>query len=63
MEVLSFKLCRVDLEVKSVWVMSHSRICLRQPTWGKSQTVVCRGITSMARAMAMDAVSPLSVAA
>ena len=30
---------------------------------GEVTTVVCRGITSMARAVAMDAVSPLSVAA
>ncbi|PKM25158.1 MAG: hypothetical protein CVV09_13765 [Gammaproteobacteria bacterium HGW-Gammaproteobacteria-13] len=38
MEVLSFKLCRADLVVKSASMSSRCRICLRQGALLKSQT-------------------------
>ncbi len=63
MVVLSFKLCRVDLVVKSAAVLSRCRICLRQGALLKSQLRRVSREASMAPGVSMDEVKPLSVAA
>jgi hypothetical protein len=63
MVVLSFKLCRVDLVVKSATLTSHCRICLRQGALLKSQLRRVSRETSMAPRVTMDEVEPLSAAA